>query len=74
MEKLKEREFYSFVPEKENTCLLLDFLASRYKRFDRNGWEEEIRKGKVKVEGEVICLPLTVLKKHARISYCPGGK
>ncbi|MBR2904420.1 MAG: RluA family pseudouridine synthase [Lentisphaeria bacterium] len=72
MEKLKEREFYSFVPEKENTCLLLDFLASRYKRFDRNGWEEEIRKGKVKVEGEVICLPLTVLKKHARISYCPG--
>ena len=72
MEKLKEREFYSFVPEKENTCLLLDFLASRYKRFDRNGWEEEIRKGKVKVEGEVICLPLAVLKKHARISYCPG--
>ena len=72
MEKIKEREFYSFVPEKENTCLLLDFLASRYKRFDRNGWEEEIRKGKVKVEGEVICLPLAVLKKHARISYCPG--
>lgn len=72
MEKPREREFYSFVPEKENGCLLLDFLASRYKRFDRNGWEEEIRKGKVKVEGEIICLPLAVLKKHAKISYCPG--
>ena len=72
MEKPREREFYSFVPEKENGCLLLDFLAARYKRFDRKGWEEEIRKGKVKVEGETVCLPLAVLKKHARISYYPG--
>lgn len=72
MEKIGEREFYSFVPEKEDGSLLLDFLASRYDRFDRKGWEEEIRNGKVKVEGKTFCLPLTVLKKHARISYYPG--
>ena len=73
MEKPGGREFYSFVPEKEDGISLLDFLAARYKRFDRKGWEEEIRKGKVKVEGEKILLPLFLLKKHSRISYYPGN-
>ncbi|MBR2363592.1 MAG: RluA family pseudouridine synthase [Lentisphaeria bacterium] len=72
MKRPGDRELYSFVPEKEDGSFLLDFLSSRYKRFDRSGWEEEIRNGKVKVEGKEICLPLAVLKKHARISYYPG--
>lgn len=72
MEKLKSREFYSFVPQEEDGIFLLDFLSRRYSRFDREGWEKEIRNGKVKVEGKKVCLPLSVLKKHARISYFPG--
>ncbi|MBP5182498.1 MAG: RluA family pseudouridine synthase [Lentisphaeria bacterium] len=72
MEQRREREFYGFVPMRDDGILLLDFLASRYSRFDRSGWKDAIEKGKIRVEGAIITSPLFPLKKHARISYFPG--
>lgn len=66
------RQLYCFVPEKDHGITLLELLSSRYSRFDRAGWEEEIKRGKVKVEGKEIFLPLFVLKKHEKVSYFPG--
>ncbi|MBO4305207.1 MAG: RluA family pseudouridine synthase [Lentisphaeria bacterium] len=72
MEWHREREFYSFVPLGDDGILLLDFLASRYSRFDREGWTREIEGGRVLVEGKIVTSPLFPLKKHGKISYFPG--
>ena len=72
MEWRREREFYSFVPLRDDGILLLDFLASRYSRFDREGWTREIEGGRVLVEGKIVTAPRFVLKKHEKVSYFPG--
>lgn len=68
--RLEHRLLRSHVAASEEGVGLADYLASRFRRFDRAGWEAEIAAGRVEVNGAV--LPgHAALKRHDCVAYRP---
>ena len=72
-EKLKRRRLYSHVRSGEADLTLPDYLAALFPRFDRAGWELEIRRGRVTVNDRPAETALR-LREHDCVSYYPEDR
>ncbi len=70
-DKQKRRILYSHVRIGEEGCELLDYMTNHFSRFDRAGWQEQIRQKNV-VVNDLPCPPEHILKRHDRVSFFPG--
>ena len=67
-ERLKIRERYSHVRENENGMILIDYMSTNFRRYDRAEWLNLIMQQKISVNNITESDPQRRLKKHDRVS------
>ena len=70
-DRLERRMFYSHARASDAGTTVLDYLASHYARWDREGWERQFGEKRVEHNGRTAS-PGDLLREHDKIAYFPG--
>lgn len=69
--KLERRMLYSHARASDAGSTVLDYLASHYSRWDRDGWKRQFELKRVERNGLTAAAD-DILREHDKIAYFPG--